>query len=323
MEPRGALAGVLEPSDRGALVSTTGERALRRAVFFSAVLTLMKYGFGVASGSMLVLASAADSFADACASGVNWWGYRFARTPADEDHPYGHGKVEAVLSAGQGMLLVGVAVSVFVGGLTGLLEGREVPAAPLAAIGMGLSVTVSAILWLSLEQARRREGGLVLQADAAHYRVDVLAGVGGLLGLGLVWATGWSWLDPALALPVALAILHDAWPVLRNAFSELLDEALPDDEQTQVEALLNRLTVEEELYFHGLRTRRAGPLRFVEVHVALPSETPLGDAHALVQDIARQVREVLLGEARVLVHPDAHGLEDAVDHALEDRSHSP
>jgi len=298
-------------------MSTTGERALRRAVLLSAGLTVLKYGFGLASGSMLLMASAADSFADACASGVNWWGYRYARTPADDDHPYGHGKVEAVLSAGQGMLLVGVAVSVFVGGVTGLIEGRAVPDAPLAAVGLGVSVAVSTLLWLSLERARRREGGLVLQADAAHYRVDVLAGAGGLIGLGAVWATGWSWLDPALALPVALAILHDAWPVLRNAFSELLDEALPDDEQARVEALLSDLTDHEELHFHGLRTRRAGPLRFVEVHLDLPPETPLGDAHALVQDIARQVREVLPGEARVLVHPDAHGLDDAVDHALE------
>ena len=202
-----------------------------------------------------------------------------------------------------------------------MLEGREVPVASLAAVGMGLSVTVSAFLWLSLERARRREGSLVLQADAAHYRVDVVAGIGGLVGLGLVWTTGWSWLDPALALPVALAILHDAWPVLRNAFSELLDEALPEDEQVKVEDLLNSLTEEEELHFHGLRTRRAGPLRFVEVHLALPPETPLGDAHALVQDIARQVRQVLPGESRVLVHPDAHGLEDAVDLALEEGGH--
>lgn len=298
-------------------MSTTGERALRRAVLLSAVLTVLKYSFGIASGSMLLLASAADSFADACASGVNWWGYRYARIPADDDHPYGHGKVEAVLSAGQGMLLVGVAVSVFVGGVTGLLEGRVLPNAPLAAIGLAISVAASTVLWLNLARASRQEGGLVLQADAAHYRVDVLAGAGGLIGLGAVWATGWSWLDPALALPVALAILHDAWPVLRNAFSELLDEALPDDEQVRVERLLDDLTDQEELVFHGLRTRRAGPLRFVEVHLALPPETPLGVAHALVQDIARQVREVLPGEARVLVHPDADGLDDAVDHALE------
>ncbi len=296
---------------------TGGEQALRRAVMLSAALTVVKYGFGVASGSMLVLASAADSFADACASGVNWWGYRFARTPADDDHPYGHGKVEAVLSAGQGMLLVGVAVSVFVGGVTGLLEGRQVPDAPVAAVGLGLSLVVSTLLWLNLERARRREGGLVLAADAAHYRVDVLAGIGGLAGLGAVWLTGWSWLDPALALPVALAIGHDAWPVLRSAFSELLDEALPAEEQARVEEALAALTEEEELQFHGLRTRRAGPLRFVEVHLALPSDTPLGDAHALVQDIARQLREVLPGEARVLVHPDAEGQHDAVDEPLE------
>ncbi len=266
---------------------------------------------------MLVLASAADSFADACASGVNWWGYRFARTPADDDHPYGHGKVEAVLSAGQGMLLVGLGLSVAVGGLTGLLEGREVPDVGLASLGMAISVLVSGLLWWSLERARRREGGLLLQADAAHYRADVLAGVGALVGLGAVMWTDWAWLDPALALPVSAAILHDARPVLRNAFSELLDEALPADEQNRVEEILRDLTDEEELVFHGLRTRRSGPLRFVEVHLVLPSATPLGDAHALVQDIARQLREVLPGQSRVLVHPDAHGLEDVVDRALE------
>jgi cation diffusion facilitator family transporter len=298
-------------------VKTQGETALFRAILLSAALSAVKYGFGVASGSMLVLASAADSFADACASGVNWWGYRFAREPADSEHPYGHGKVEAVLSAGQGMLLVGVAVSVAVGGITGLLEGREVPDTGLAAIAMTLSVICSGALWWNLERARRVEGGLVLQADAAHYRVDLLSGIGALVGLGAVWQTGWAWLDPALALPISLAILHDAWPVLRNAFSELLDEALPEEEQLRVERVLKGLTDEEDLIFHGLRTRRSGPIRFVEVHLDLPAETPLGIAHTLVQDIARQVREVLPGESRVLVHPDAHGFEDVVDAPLE------
>ncbi len=298
-------------------MTSPGERALGRAVLVSMALAAFKYAFGVASGSVLVLASAADSFADACASGVNWWGYRHARTPADQHHPYGHGKVEGVLAAGQGMLLVGVAVSVAVGGLTGLLEGRPIPDIGLAAIGLGLSLVASTGLWLSLERARRAEGGLVLAADSAHYRVDVLAGGGTLLGLLGVYLSGWAWLDPALALPVAIWIAHDAWPVLRRALSELLDEALEPDEQAEVEALLARLAEDEDLEFHGLRTRRSGPLRFVEVHLHLPADTPLGMAHELVQDVARQVREILPGEARVLVHPDAHGLPDTVDHALE------
>ncbi len=298
-------------------MTSPGEAALRRAVLVSALLSVFKYGLGIASGSMLVLASAADSFADACASGVNWWGYRYARTPADEDHPYGHGKVEGVLAAGQGMLLVGVACGVAVAGLTGLLEGRPVPDTGIAAVALATSLVVAAGLWWSLKRAREAEGGLVLHADTTHYRVDMLAGAGALAGLGLVEWTGWAWLDSALALPVAIWIGHDAWPVLRGAVSELLDEALEPEEQEAVRGLLERIQDEEELAFHGLRTRRSGPLRFVEVHLDLPPETPLGTAHELVEDIARQIRSVLPGEARVLVHPDAHGHTDTVDSALE------
>jgi ferrous-iron efflux pump FieF len=290
-------------------------RTLQLASISSAALALVKFAGGLASGSMILMASAADSFADALMSALNWWGYRWSRKPADEDHPYGHGKLEGTLAVGQGMLLLGIVVSLVMTSILGLVEGRRAPlVAPAVAVLLAGGLTSGALAIL-LTRRSRADRSVVLEADAAHYRMDLLAALAAIGGLALVESTGWAWLDPAACLVMSMLMVRDAYGVWRRGLAEIMDEALPAEDLALVEAVL-AANAERVEGFHGLRTRRAGPVRFVEVHADMRPDVTLHDAHLIVEDIGRQVREAL-PESRVLVHPDAHGLEDSVDDRLE------
>jgi cation diffusion facilitator family transporter len=290
-----------------------GGRVLGVAAAVSAFLAVVKFAVGLLTSSMTVMASAADSFADALMSAVNWWGYRVARVPADEDHPYGHGKLEGAVAVGQGMLLLGITVSLVASAVMSLVQGAVVAKVDAAVAVLAASGGVSLLLAVSLQ--RTSERSVVISADTAHYRVDVLSAVAGVGGLLLMKATGHAWVDPVLCIILSLAMGRESYGVLRLGAAEILDEALPEEDQAKVRAVLEQ-NAERVVEFHGLRTRRSGPLHFVEVHAVFPPERALGDVHEVVEDIGDQIRTALPG-SRVLVHPDAAGHRDRVDHSLE------
>ncbi|RMG12421.1 MAG: cation transporter, partial [Planctomycetota bacterium] len=280
-----------------------GARALSAAAWLSAVLALGKFAVGLATGSLAVLASAADSFADALMSAANGWGYRQARVPADEDHPFGHGKWEGALAVGQGTLLLGIVGGICVSAALALIRAEEVRW-PLAGVAVLLVSGISSGL-LTFVLGRVRGRSVVVAADAAHYRIDLAAAAAGVAGLLLVRATGRHWIDPLLGLGAAALMARECAGVLRKGLAELLDESLPPAELSRLEAILAAHR-DRYLDLHGLRTRRSGPVRFIEVHLVFPAEAPLGAVHRAVQDIGDSIREAFPG-SRVLVHPDAAG----------------
>lgn len=289
----------------------TGLRSLQIAALTSGGLAVTKLSLGLASGSLAVLASAGDSFADALMSGVNAWGYAHARAPADAEHPWGHGKFEGALAVAQGTLLLGIVVSLGVGAGVALVEGRAAPAVPLAVGALVGSGLCAAFLTRLLARAAREGGSVVLASDAAHYKTDLLAALAAIVGLIGVELTGRAWLDPVASLLLIGLMAREALAVVRGGLGELLDEALPAEEVALVQAALERHRA-RVIGFHGLRTRRSGPHRFVEVHAAFDPHLTLAAVHQVVVEIGREVRTALPG-SRVLVHPDAHGLPDPVD----------
>lgn len=290
-----------------------GHRSLRVAAAASAVLAAAKLVVGLLSGSLALLASAGDSFSDALMSAVNAWGYARARTPPDAEHPWGHGKLEGALAAAQGTLLLGIVASLAVSAGVGLVQGRERPLVPLAVGALVVSGVVSALLSRLLSRTSQ-DGSVVVAADAAHYRTDLLASSAAVAGLVGVELTGRAWLDPAASLLLIGLMAREGARVVRKGVGELLDEALPPAEMALVQTVLDRHRP-RVIGFHGLRTRKSGPHRFVEVHAAFDPDRPLRAVHQVVVEIVRDLQQALPG-TRVLVHPDAHGLDDPVDEPL-------
>jgi ferrous-iron efflux pump FieF len=297
--------------------SGRGSGALLFALTVSGALALAKYAFGLYTGSLLLLASAADSFSDAVVSGVNLWGYTWARTPPDREHPFGHGKLEGVLATGQGALLFGIAASVVAMGIKGLIDGPRPPKAGLAAIVLAVSTAFAAALSFALARAAKAERSAVVEADAAHYRLDLITGGASISSMVIVGATGWAWLDPVASIGAAVWMMREAAGVLRIGLAELLDVALPAEDRAAIDRVLERHRT-EVVEFHGVKTRRSGPVGFVEVHAVLRPEMSLAEVHRFVQNLSREIREAVPG-SRVMVHPDAAGLRDEMDLALEAR----
>jgi cation diffusion facilitator family transporter len=264
-------------------------------------LILLKVVAGSLTGSVAILTEAMHSAIDLVASIVAYFSVRKAEEPADESHRYGHEKVENLAAAIEGMLiLVGSGVIAFEA------IRRLVDSAPVQKLGFGIGVvafSMVANLAVSAFIARRaRETeSAALAGDAAHLRTDAFTSGGVLVALVLVQVTGATWLDPAVALLVAVAIVASGWRILMRSTRVLVDEALPDAEMGIIREEIRAFGPRGVAGFHKLRTRRAGAQRYVDLHVQFRAGTTLEDAHATAHAMQDAIRTRLRG-ADVLIH---------------------
>lgn len=278
------------------------------AIVATLLLGAVKLVVATLTGSRAVLASAADSLGDAVVSGVNLLMVRAAAEPPDEGHPWGHGKAEALASLTQAVLLAAVVAGVAGTAIASLWRGdATLPAAGPAMWGMALSMAGSFGISTYLARAARRSGSLVVGADAAHYRMDLLTGGAVLLGLAVTALTGRPEADAVASLAVSLWMTREVWALGKEAVDELMDRPLPESEVHALEQVLREVG-EPVLAWHDLRTRRAGPFRFVQVHIELPATLSFPGAHA----VSHRVEEALAGvlpNTDVIVHLDVEGEE--------------
>lgn len=284
---------------------------LLTAVVVTLILGGVKLAGALLTGSTAVLASAADSLADGAVSGFNLWMMGQAARPADEGHPYGHGKAEALASLAQALVLGGLVFAIGQGAVQQLVgAGAQTPVMALPALGvMVFSMAGSLGISTFLTRAADRTGSLVLRSDAVHYRMDLYSGAAVMAGLVVTAATGEVRADAVASLLVCGLMARDVVKLLRDAVDELMDRQLPDEERAVVEGVLTGFAP-RIVNWHDLRTRRAGPSRFVQVHLVLAGDMRLIDAHALAHEIERAVEDALPG-VDVLIHVDAEGAEDA------------
>jgi len=220
------------------------------------------------------------------------WMLTLAALPADDDHAFGHGKAEYFSSAFEGFLILLAAFSI---GYTAIV--RFMNPQPLEAVGIGLLVSVLASV-INLATARilmrvgRERNSITLEADAHHLMTDVWTSAGVIGGVGLVWFTGWLWLDPVIALLVAANIVWTGWQLMRRSADGLMDISLPDDKLAQIETVLAGYRA-QELDFHALRTRQAGSRAFITLHVLVPGQWTVQQGHDWAERIEADIRRAL------------------------------
>jgi cation diffusion facilitator family transporter len=276
---------------RGALLSVGSNSAL----------ILLKVIAGSVTGSVAILTEALHSAIDLVASIIAWLSVRKADEPADEDHPYGHAKIEDLSSAIEGILiLVGSGVIAFEA-IRHLILGSQIDK-----IGFGIAVIAVGLvvnLIVSAELRRRAEAtqSPALAADATHLRTDVVTSSGVILGLALVKITGEDWIDPAVALALSAVIAVQGFRIVTRSSRVLVDEALPADEIEAIRQTVSEFGPRGVLGFHKLRARRAGARRYVDMHVQFRDGTTLEAAHATAHQLQDAIRERLDG-ADVLIH---------------------
>ena len=268
------------------------------------------------TGSVGLLSDAMESFVNLAGALMALWMLALAERPADENHAHGHGKAEYFSSAFEGFLILLAAVSI---GYTAIV--RLISPQPLEAVGLGLLVSVVASL-LNLATARtllvvgRKHHSIILEADAHHLMTDVWTSVGVIGGVGLVWLTGWLWLDPVVALLVAANIVWTGWRLMQRSADGLMDASLSAEQIEKIEAVLAAYRT-QGLDFHALRTRQAGSRVFVTVHVLVPGNWTVQQGHDWAERIELDIIK-LLPHGHVTTHLEP--LEDPlsmVDQALD------
>jgi len=271
------------------------------SIVSNSTLILLKVVAGTVTGSVALLTEALHSSFDLIASVVAFVSVRKADVPADADHPYGHEKFEDMSAAIEGMLiLVGSGVIVFES-IRRLVVGGEVRLLGFGIAVLAVSITVNLVVSTRLSARARETGSPALEADASHLRTDAATSAGVLVGLVGVQVTGAEWLDPVVALLVAISIVVAGVRILRTSSRVLIDEALPADELAAITEEVLGFGPRGVAGFHKLRARRAGARRYVDLHVQFRAGTTLEAAHATSHELQRAIRGRLAG-ADVLIH---------------------
>lgn len=224
-----------------------------------------------------------------------------AARPADESHVYGHSKAEYFASITEGLLILGAATGIMSAAIDRLLHPRE-----LEQLGFGLAVSIAAsAINLIVARILMREGktrnSITLEADAQHLITDVWTSVGVISGVAIAGFTGWNVLDPLVAVAVALNIIWTGIQLVRRSVSGLMDAALPDREQKLIQEVMEKYR-EKGVNFHALRTREAAARRFVSVHMLVPGDWTVHDAHHVAEDFESDIRDALGGVITVFTH---------------------
>ena len=289
--------------------STIAATALKRAIIGTLLLGVAKVAAALLTGSSAVGASAADALTDALVSGANLVLVRAAAAPPDPGHPFGHGKAEALAGLAQAAFLTAVVAGVAKSGIDRLIQGAQMPVVGPAVLVMLGSMAVSFVLSRGLKRAAEQTGSLVLRADAAHYRMDLWTGSAVVVGLLVTAITGDARADAVASLVLCAWMAREIAPIAIDAVGELMDRPLDRMEHAAAEAVLASFGARISGW-HDLRTRRAGPWRFVQVHVELPGDLTLREAHRVADDLEAALCQALPG-CDAIVHMDPAGETDA------------
>jgi len=287
-------------------------RAAAFSILSNSALIALKFAAGLITGSIAIITEAVHSTIDLVAPVVAYFSVRKADQPADEDHRYGHAKVENLAAAIEGMLiLVGGAVVIYESARR-LADPADVKNLPVGIAVIAASGVANGLVSTFLYRRAAETDSPALEGDAAHLRTDAWLSLGVLVALVLVQVTGVEQIDAVAALLLAVVILGAGVRLVRTASRVLVDESLPQEELEAVREAVEGHGAREIAGFHKLRTRRAGSRRYIDMHVQFRSGTSLDRAHEVSHELQRQIGE-RIRDADVLIHlePDRRGEDRA------------
>lgn len=276
------------------------KRAANFAIVVAATLIIVKAFAWWQTGSIAILAAMTDSLVDLFASITNFFVLRFALQPADEEHTFGHGKAESLAALAQSAFITGSAAFLLLQGIQRLTEPQLVQGSEL---GIGISLfsigLTAALVWYQ-RRVVKLTGSPAIAADSLHYQTDLYMNAAILVAM-LLNFYGMAYADALFAIGIALYILYSAVVMFWEAMQALLDKALPKDEVEQIWAIVNEQP--NIISIHDLKTRRAGAVRFIQLHLEMRDELTLMQAH----DISDELEQKLLAafpQSEVIIHQE-------------------
>ncbi len=281
------------------------------SVASNSALVALKVTVGLLIGSVSVISEAIHSGLDLIAAVIALFAVRKSGQPADARHPFGHGKIENISGAVEALLIFLAAGWIVWEAVHKLRHPQPLSAPAWGVAVMAFSALANTFVSRALFRVGRETESVALQADAWHLRTDVWTSLGVTGGLGLIWLghrlrpdLDLHWIDPLAALGVALLIGRAAWTLTRDAARDLLDESLPPAEVAWIGDLASRLDLPVR-GVHDVRTRRAGPYRFIELHVEVDGNMTVHESHEVADAIERAIAGHF-PRAQAIVHVDPY-----------------
>ena len=275
--------------------------AARLSVLSNTILVIAKFVVGIMSGSVSILSEAVHSGIDLIAAIIAWFAVRESGKPADDEHNFGHGKIENVAGTIEAVLIFGAALYIIWEAVHKLIKGTaEIENLGIGAVVMGFAALANYLVSRHLLSVAIKTDSVALEADAMHLRTDVYTSAGVLAGLAAIKLTGITMLDPIVAIVVACLILKAAYDLTKSAFFHILDIKLPDDEEAIIHDVMKE-NAQHFLEYHKLRTRKSGHIRHIDMHLEVPKLMTVEMGHKLSHQISDDI-EKRLDHSHVLVH---------------------
>jgi len=252
-------------------------------------LAVFKAFVGLWSGSLAVLSSAFDSMLDILSSTINFFAIKVSMSPPDENHPYGHSKFEPLAAQIQSFIILFSGVFILYKAYINITDKTEIKAVGINIAVMIISIIITLFLVVFLKKAAIRLNSTVLHADSLHYKTDILSGVGVLSALIIIKITGLHIIDAIVSAVIAVYIIFSALRLNLQVTRELLDQTLPEEDMHILREILESHS-DEIVEVHNLRTRSAGNLRFIDMHLVLYNKMTLKEGNDIRADIEQRIK---------------------------------
>jgi cation diffusion facilitator family transporter len=275
-------------------------RAAMLAIITNTLLVLGKLVVAVSTGAVSILSEAAHSGVDLLVAVLAYAAIRYAQRPADRTHPYGHGKVETLTSLGEGVLIFGVAGLIVWQAIVSLVRAPDVAHVDTGIAVMVVAAAVNIAVSRYLLHVARVAGSPALEATGTELGTDVITACGVGVGLLVVRVTGWHVVDPVVGLIVAAVIFVAGVRVLIGAVRGLMDYRLPQAEEDAIRAVLDE-HADSFIEYHDLRARHVGSTHDVDLHLVVPRDMSVADAHSLTTHLEDEIAGAL-PQTDVVIH---------------------
>ncbi len=296
----------LEPEQRAWLLRS----ATYASVTVALSLVVAKAWAWLATDSVSMLSSLADSLLDTLASVLTFWAVRYSLAPADPEHRFGHGKSEGLAALVQGLIIAASGVFVCREAIERMLEPRPIEQPEIGLLVI-IGATLATVLLVGYQRyVGRRTGSVAIGADAMHYTADILVNLSVGAAVILTTWTGWRLMDPLVGLGVAGYILFGAFRMVSQSLDILLDREIPLADRQRVKEIA--LSNPEVLGLHDMRTRHGGAHYIVQFHLDLPREISLWRSHEILDEVEDQIRSEYPG-CEIIIHADPQGIREAKD----------
>jgi cation diffusion facilitator family transporter len=285
-------------------VNSAATRSIRWAqagLLVNALLVLVKLIAGIVGHANALVADAVESSADIFSSLIVWMGLSIAARPADEDHPYGHGKAEPLASAVVSLMLLGAAIGISIMSIREIVTPHHLPAPFTLFVAAGV-IIIKELLYQRVSRVGKEVGSTAITADAWHHRADAVSSLAAFIGISIaLWGgRGWEAADDWAALVAAMLVAVNGVRTLRPAISGLMDEA--PDRAVRERALQAALRVTGVQHVENLKVRRSGLGFYVDLHAQADPTMSLEDAHEIAAKVKYAIVEAIPSVVSVLVH---------------------